>query len=50
MTTCGPGDTLGRNQIEDLAKLYRRQSRLERMQSGVMRRALLEVEAWQHSV
>ena len=48
MTTYGPGDTLWRSQIEDLAKLYCRRGRLERMQTGVMRRALLGVEEWQH--
>jgi hypothetical protein len=48
MTTYGPGDTLWTNQIEDLAKLYWRRGRLERMQSGVMRRALQEVEEKQH--
>ena len=48
MTTYGPGDDLWKKQIEDLAKLYWRRSRLERMQAGVMRRALLEVEQWQH--
>jgi hypothetical protein len=44
MTTYGPGDTLWERQIEDLAKLYWRRGRLERMQTGVMRRALQEVE------
>jgi hypothetical protein len=48
MTTYGPGDALWCRQIEDLAKLYWRRSRLERMQTGVMRRALLGVEEWQH--
>src|SRR5208282_4849382 len=48
MTTYGPGDDLWGKQIEDLAKLYWRRGRLERMQTGVMRRALLEVEEWQH--
>jgi len=48
MATYGPGDTLWRNQIEDLAKLYWRRSRLERMQTGLMRRYLLGVEEWQH--
>jgi len=49
MTTYGPGDTLWQRQIEDLAKLYWRRSRLERMQTGVMRRALQEVGEKQHS-
>jgi hypothetical protein len=48
MTTYGPGDTLWERQIEDLAKLYWRRGRLERMQTGVMRRALQEVEERQH--
>ena len=48
MTTYGPGDALWRSQIEDLAKLYWRRSRLERMQTGLMRRYLLGVEEWQH--
>ena len=48
MTTYGPGDTLWQRQIEDLAKLYWRRGRLERMQTGVMRRALQEVEERQH--
>ena len=48
MTTYGPGDALWCREIEDLAKLYWRRSRLERMQSGVMRRALQELEEKQH--
>ena len=48
LTTYGPGDALWRRQIEDLAKLYWRRQRLERMQTGVMRRALQAVEEWQH--
>jgi len=48
LTTYGPGDELWCRQIEDLAKLYWRRSRLERMQTGVMRRALQEVEEKQH--
>jgi hypothetical protein len=48
MTTYGPGDALWKKQIEDLAKLYWRRQRLERMQTGVMRRALQEVEERQH--
>jgi hypothetical protein len=47
MTSYGPGDELWCRQIEDLAKLYWRRSRLERMQTGFMRRALLRVEEWQ---
>jgi hypothetical protein len=48
LTTYGPGDALWRRQIEDLAKLYWRRQRLERMQTGVMRRALQAVEEEQH--
>jgi len=48
LTTYGPGDALWRRQLEDLAKLYWRRGRLERMQTGVMRRALQEVEEGQH--
>jgi hypothetical protein len=48
MTAFGPGDALWEKQIEDLAKLYWRRQRLERAQAGVMRRALLAVEDWQH--
>src|SRR5208282_4489656 len=48
MTTYGPGDDLWGKQIKDLAKLYWRRGRLERMQTGVMRRYLLGVEEWQH--
>ena len=47
MTTYGPADGLWTKQIEDLAKLYWRRSRLERMQTGFLRRALLRVEEWQ---
>jgi hypothetical protein len=47
MTTYGPGDGLWTKQVEDLARLYWRRSRLERMQTGFMRRALLRVEEWQ---
>ena len=47
LTTFGPGDELWCRQIEDLAKLYWRRSRLERMQTGFLRRALLRVEEWQ---
>ena len=43
-TDYGPGDTLRDRQIEDLARLYWRRERLERMQTGLMRRALQAVE------
>jgi hypothetical protein len=48
MTTYGPGDALWEKQIDDLARLYWRRQRLERAQEGMMRRALLAVEEWQH--
>jgi hypothetical protein len=48
MTTYGPGDALWERQVDDLARLYWRRERLERAQEGLMRRALLEVEEWQH--
>ena len=48
MISFGPGDALWEKQIDDLARLYWRRDRLERAQEGVMRRALLAVEEWQH--
>jgi hypothetical protein len=48
MTAYGPGDALWERQIDDLARLYWRRERLERAQEGLMRRALLGVEEWQH--
>jgi hypothetical protein len=44
MTAYGPGDVLRDQQLEDLAKLYWRRNRIERMQTGLMRRALQAVE------
>ena len=41
----GPGDALWDQQVEDLTKLYWRRNRLERMQTGLMRRALEALEA-----
>ena len=43
-TTYGPGDALWDQQLADLARLYWRRNRIERMQTGLMRRALLAVE------
>ena len=43
-TTYGPGDALWDQQVADLAKLYWRRNRIERMQTGLMRRALEAVE------
>ena len=48
MTSFGPGGALWDKQIDDLARLYWRRERLERAQTGVMRRALQAVEDWQH--
>jgi hypothetical protein len=48
MTTYGPGDALWEKQVDDLAQLYWRRQRLARAQAGLMRRALLAVEEWQH--
>jgi hypothetical protein len=43
-TTYGPGDALWDRQLADLAKLYWRRNRIERMETGLMRRALQAVE------
>jgi hypothetical protein len=43
-TAYGPGDALWDHQLEDLAKLYWRRNRMERMETGLMRRALQAVE------
>ncbi len=43
-TAYGPGDALWDRQTEDLARLYWRRHRLERMETGLMRDALEEVE------
>jgi hypothetical protein len=44
MSTYGPGDALWEQQLEDLAKLYWRRQRIERMQTGLLRRALEAIE------
>jgi len=44
----GPGDAFIEKQIDDLARLYWRRDRLERSQTGLMRRALLALEEQQH--
>jgi hypothetical protein len=44
MSTYGPGDALWEQQLEDLARLYWRRNRIERMQTGLMRRALEAIE------
>ena len=43
-TTYGPGDALWDRQLSDLAKLYWRRNRIDRMGTGLMRRALQAVE------
>ena len=43
-TTYGPGDALFDHQVADLGKLYWRRNRIERMETGLMRGALEEVE------
>jgi hypothetical protein len=48
-TSYGPGDALWRQQLEDLAQLYWRRRRLERMQTGLMRSALEQVEERQRA-
>src|SRR5271157_6085272 len=44
----GPGDAFFDKQVDDLARLYWRRDRLERSQTGLMRRALLAVEEQEH--
>jgi hypothetical protein len=44
----GPGDAFFDKQVDDLARLYWRRDRLERMQGGLMRGALLDLDARQH--
>jgi hypothetical protein len=44
----GPGDAFLDKQVDDLARLYWRRDRLQRMEGGLMRRALLELDARQH--
>ena len=43
-TAYGPGDALWDRQIDDLARLYWRRNRIERMETGLMRDALVGVE------
>ncbi len=49
-TAYGPGDALWDRQTEDLARLYWRRNRLERMETGLMRDALEEVEERRRSL
>ncbi len=44
----GRGDAFLEKQVDDLARLYWRRDRLERMEGGLMRGALLELDARQH--
>jgi len=44
----GAGDAFLDKQVDDLARLYWRRDRLERSQTGLMRRALLALEEQQH--
>ncbi len=44
----GSGDPFVEKQVDDLARLYLRRDRIERAQTGLMRRALLEVGERQH--
>ncbi len=48
-TTYGPGDALWDQQVADLGRLYWRRNRIERMQTGLMRRALQQVEERQRT-
>ncbi len=48
MSAYGPGDALWQKQVEDLAWLYSRRDRLERVQDGLRRRALQAIDGWQH--
>jgi hypothetical protein len=43
-TTFGPGDAFWDHQVADLGKLYWRRNRIERMETGLMRDALENVE------
>ena len=49
-TTYGPGDALWDRQIADLARLYWRRNRIERMETGLMRDALQGVEERRRSL
>ena len=48
MSAYGPGNALYQKQVEDLAWLYSRRDRLERVQDGLRRRALQAIDGWQH--
>ena len=48
MSAYGPGDALYQKQVEDLAWLYSRRDRLERVQDGLRRRAVQAIDGWQH--
>ena len=48
-TTYGPGDAFWNHQVADLGKLYWRRNRIERMETGLMRRALQAEEERQRA-
>ena len=48
-TTYGPGDAFWDHQVADLGKLYWRRNRIERMETGLMRRALQAEEERQRA-
>ena len=48
-STYGPGDALWDRQLADLGRLYWRRNRIERMETGLMRRALQAVEERQRT-
>jgi hypothetical protein len=49
-TAYGPGDAFWDQQVADLGKLYWRRNRIERMETGLMRDALEEVEKERRSL
>jgi len=49
-TAYGPGDAFWDHQVDDLGRLYWRRNRLERMETGLMRDALQEVEERRRSL
>ena len=44
----GPGDAFFDKQVDDLARLYTRRERLERLEGGLVQRARLELEEREH--
>ena len=49
-TAYGPGDAFWDHQVDDLGRLYWRRNRIERMETGLMRRALEAVEERRRSL